>query len=70
MGQVSLRGIRKSFGDLEIIRGVDLDVQDGDAARSRIGRCRQPDPGRQELTPRGLPGIAVLHRQSWHGRRA
>ncbi len=30
MGQVSLRGIRKRFGTVDIIRGVDLDVQDGE----------------------------------------
>ena len=30
MGQVLLRGIRKSYGDLEVIRGVDLDVRDGE----------------------------------------
>ena len=28
MAGVTLRGIRKSFGDLEIIKGVDLDVAD------------------------------------------
>ena len=30
MGQVSLRGIRKSFGTVDVIRGIDLDVQDGE----------------------------------------
>ena len=30
MGQVSLHGIRKQFGETEIIRGVDLDVRDGE----------------------------------------
>ena len=30
MGQVSLRGIRKRFGDVDIINGVDLEVQDGE----------------------------------------
>ena len=30
MGQVSLRGIRKSYGNVEIIKGVDLDVNDGE----------------------------------------
>ncbi|MBW8724476.1 MAG: ATP-binding cassette domain-containing protein, partial [Inquilinus limosus] len=28
MAGVTLRGIRKSFGDLEIIKGVDLDIRD------------------------------------------
>ena len=28
MGQVPLRGIRKSCGDLPVIQGVDLDVRD------------------------------------------
>jgi multiple sugar transport system ATP-binding protein len=30
MGQVSLRGIRKSFGAVDVIQGVDLDVNDGE----------------------------------------
>ena len=30
MGQVSLRGIRKSYGEVDIIKGVDLDVRDGE----------------------------------------
>ena len=30
MGQVSVRGIRKSFGDVHVIQGVDLEVQDGE----------------------------------------
>ena len=30
MGQVSLSGIRKSYGKVDVIRGVDLDVGDGE----------------------------------------
>ena len=30
MGQVSLRGIRKRYGAVEVINGVDLEVQDGE----------------------------------------
>ncbi len=30
MGQVSLRGICKRYGDVPVIRGVDLDVRDGE----------------------------------------
>jgi multiple sugar transport system ATP-binding protein len=30
MGQVSLRGIRKSYGTTEVIKGIDLDVRDGE----------------------------------------
>jgi multiple sugar transport system ATP-binding protein len=30
MGQVTLRGIRKRYGDNEVIRGIDLDVRDGE----------------------------------------
>jgi len=30
MGQVSLRGIRKSYGQVDVIKGVDLEVQDGE----------------------------------------
>jgi len=30
MGQVSLRGIRKSYGDVHVIKGVDLEVRDGE----------------------------------------
>jgi multiple sugar transport system ATP-binding protein len=30
MGQVTLRGLRKSFGAVDVIRGVDLEVNDGE----------------------------------------
>ncbi len=30
MGQVSLRGVRKSFGTTAVIKGIDLDVNDGE----------------------------------------
>jgi multiple sugar transport system ATP-binding protein len=30
MGQVSLRGVRKSFGSVDVIKGVDLEVDDGE----------------------------------------
>ena len=30
MGQVSLRGVRKRFGDQEVIAGIDLDILDGE----------------------------------------
>lgn len=30
MGQVSLRGIRKSYADVDIIKGIDLEVHDGE----------------------------------------
>jgi len=30
MGQVSLRGVRKSYGDVAVIKGVDLEVRDGE----------------------------------------
>ncbi len=30
MGQVSLKGIRKSYGDVQVIKGIDLDVHDGE----------------------------------------
>ena len=30
MGQVSLRGIRKSYGTVDVIQGIDLDVREGE----------------------------------------
>jgi len=30
MGQVSLRGIRKNYGPVEVIKGIDLEVNDGE----------------------------------------
>lgn len=30
MGQVSLKGLRKSFGNIDVIRGIDLDIRDGE----------------------------------------
>ncbi len=30
MGQVSLKGIRKNYGDVQVIQGIDLEVRDGE----------------------------------------
>ena len=30
MGQVSLKGLRKNFGTLDVIRGIDLEIRDGE----------------------------------------
>ena len=30
MGQVTLRGVRKSYGSVEVIKGIDLEVRDGE----------------------------------------
>ena len=30
MGQVSLRGIRKNYGDVPVIQGIDLEVRAGE----------------------------------------
>jgi multiple sugar transport system ATP-binding protein len=30
MGQVTLRGLRKSYGSVDVIKGIDLDVRDGE----------------------------------------
>jgi multiple sugar transport system ATP-binding protein len=30
MGQVSLKGIHKSYGDVQVIKGIDIEVQDGE----------------------------------------
>ena len=30
MGQVKLRGVRKSYGSVEVIKGIDLEVRDGE----------------------------------------
>ena len=30
MGQLSLRGIRKSYGEVQVIKGIDLEVKDGE----------------------------------------
>jgi multiple sugar transport system ATP-binding protein len=30
MGQLSLRGLRKRFGDVEVIKGIDLEIHDGE----------------------------------------
>ena len=27
---LSIRGLKKSFGDLEVLKGVDLDIQNGE----------------------------------------
>jgi len=29
MGRISLQGVRKSFGPVDIIKGADLDIEDG-----------------------------------------
>ncbi len=30
MGEVSLRGVKKSFGKVEVVHGVDCDIADGE----------------------------------------
>ena len=30
MGQVTLRGVRKSYGAVDVINGIDLEVRDGE----------------------------------------
>ncbi len=30
MAEVSLRGVKKSFGDIQVIHGVDCDIADGE----------------------------------------
>ena len=30
MGRVSLRNVRKSFGTVDVIKGIDLEVDDGE----------------------------------------
>ena len=30
MGQVSLKGLRKSYGAVDVIRGIDLEIRDGE----------------------------------------
>jgi len=30
MGQITLKQVRKSFGDVDVIPGVDLDILDGE----------------------------------------
>ena len=30
MADVSLRGIRKSYGNVEVVHGVDLDIKSGE----------------------------------------
>ena len=30
MAEVSLRGVRKSYGDLEVIHGIDMEIKDGE----------------------------------------
>ena len=42
---VRLEGLRKTFGDVEAVRGVDLEIADGEFfshARARPARARPP----------------------------
>ena len=32
MAEVTIRGLRKSYGSVEVIHGVDLDISDGEFA--------------------------------------
>ena len=36
MAALQLVGVRKEFGDVQVIRGVDLVVEDGDPAVHRV----------------------------------
>jgi ABC-type transporter Mla maintaining outer membrane lipid asymmetry ATPase subunit MlaF len=63
MGQVSLRGVHKRFGSVDVIRGVDLDVIDGEflvfvgtsgcgtsTRRRRTPRSTRPSPCSMRLS--------------------
>ena len=56
MGRVSLRQVRKSFGTVDVIKGIDLEVKKGErvvvcgpsgSGKSTMTRCinRRPDLG-------------------------
>lgn len=67
---VSLKGLRKRFGDLEVLKGISLDAAEGDVisilgargglAQGRRARCPAPDhsPGRPTCRDIGWAGRA------------
>ena len=63
---ISVRGLRKSYGDVEAVRGVDLEVDAGrDLRLPRPQRRRQDD---HRLGPRGLPASATAARSRCSAR--
>lgn len=74
-----VRGVRKAFGGVEAVRGVDLEVREGEilglvgpngAGKSTLFDCltgfARPDAGRAELGGIGIVG-RVPHRVAWAG---
>jgi len=41
---VKIEGLRKSFGKVEVLRGIDLDVAEHEASVPRRARPRQQPP--------------------------
>ena len=60
MGRVSLRGVRKSFGTVDVIKGIDLDVDDGEflVFVGPVG-LRQVDDAAHDRRPRSRSTAAT-----------
>ena len=50
---IDIRGLRKSYGDVEAVRGIDLHVDRGRGLRAARPQRRRQDDDRRD--PRGLP---------------
>ncbi len=59
MGQITLQGVRKSFGPVNIIKDANLEIEDGRHRRANPDR-RQERGGRAAGQARAVDGVPVL----------
>ena len=60
MGRIDLKGVRKSFGAVEIIKGVDLEIADGLRGVRRPLRLRQVHAAAADRRARGRTSGQIL----------
>lgn len=70
MGQVTLRGLRKSCDAIEVMRGIDLDVRQGDfMVFVGPSGCGKSITLRINLVDRSVAASAQAHRSLWAALR-
>ena len=61
MAQVAIRDVRKAFGAVEVIKGVNIDIEDGAVRRAgRPVRLRQVDDAADDRRAREHHAAAII----------